>query len=86
MTDETKDTQPLLSDILNEMRGGFAALREEINALRIEMREGFARVDKELEIINHQIGIIAKQLSRITAEHEVFERRLTKLEHESGIQ
>jgi septal ring factor EnvC (AmiA/AmiB activator) len=86
MPEETKPTQPLLADILEEMRTGFAQLRE-------EMQMGFARIEtrldaieKEIKIMSRQIGNLEKQMARITAEHEEFDDRVTKLENPSGIQ
>lgn len=79
MPDETKDTQPLLKDILEEMRSGFAQLREEMHA-------GFAAIEKELHIMSKQIGNIEKHMGRILAEHEDLDERVSKLERPSGIQ
>jgi uncharacterized protein YllA (UPF0747 family) len=86
MPDETKDTQPLLKDILEEMRSGFAQLHEEMHTgfSRIEAR--LDAIEKEMAIMNRQIGNFAKQMSRIIAEHEEFDDRLTKFEGSSGIQ
>jgi len=75
MPDEPKDTQALLNNILKAMNAGFA-----------EMREGFAEIAKELKIMSRQIGNLEKQMARITAEHEEFDDRVTKLENPSGIQ
>ena len=86
MTDETKDTQPLIKDILEEMRTGFALLRE-------EMRTGFAAIEarldsieKRLTIIEKKIDILNKEMLHMRAEYELLDERLTKLEGGSGIQ
>jgi len=55
MPDETKDTQPLLKDILEEMRSGFAQLRE-------EMRAGFAAIDERLTRIETLLDRIESRL------------------------
>lgn len=79
MPDETKDTQPLLKDILEEMRTGFAQLREEMHA-------GFAAIEKEQRLMNKELAFLSKRFGRNDAEHEDFDDRLTKLEGNSGIQ
>jgi|GEM_PF-5306180 len=82
MTDETKETQPLLRDILNEMRAGFARMDERFTAIEVRLD----RIEKELEVMSRQIGNLAKQMNRIVAEHEFFEERLAKLEGRSKLQ
>jgi len=86
MPDETKDTQPLLKDILEEMRSGFALVHE-------DLQQGFERMDarldgilKTLKIYGIHIGNIDKQLGRITAESDLIDERVSKLEGSSGIQ
>jgi len=65
----------VLNELLKATNAGFA-----------EMREGFAEITKELKIMSRQIGNLEKQMARITAEHEEFDDRVTKLENPSGIQ
>ena len=57
MTDEIKDTQPLLKDILEEMRSGFATLRE-------ETRTGFDAIESELKLINRKIDRLNNRCSK----------------------
>ena len=51
----TEDTQPLLRDILEEMRGGFATLREEMHA-------GFAEIHTRLDKIEALLDRIEARL------------------------
>ena len=73
--DETKDTQPLLKDILEEMRSGFAEMRQ----FRIETKD-------ELTRINKKIDRLSAQVLHIAVEGEMLGDRVTKIEGSSGVQ
>jgi len=75
-----EDTQPLLKDILEEMRGGFATLREEMQTGFAQINARLDRIEKRLTLIEIQVANLNKQMAIIVAEHEDLDNRLTRLE------
>lgn len=69
MTDETKDTQPLLKDILEEMRAGFA-----------EMRSEFAEIKDELAAIKKRMGRIEERFDFYLEDLVELRKRMRKLD------
>ncbi len=86
MPDETKPTQPLLSDILEEMRGGFAQLLEEMLTGFREVRGEIAMVHRELELINRHLKETDFQLRRALLRVDVIEEYISKHEGEASPQ
>ena len=78
MPDETKDTQPLLKDILEEMRSGFARMERQLAEL--------PEIKKELRLLNNKVDHFGKELHDVIAEHMDFAERLSKIEKTSEIQ
>ena len=90
MSEESKDTQPMVRQILLEMRDEFAKLRaemrEEFTKVRIDMNEGFDALRQELELTHRQIAKMGFQLERALVRVDVIEERFSKLEGESNPQ
>jgi len=86
MPDEIKDTQPLIRDILDEMRSGFAALREEMQAGFRDVRGEIAMVHRELELINRHLKETDFQLRRALLRVDVIEEYISQAEKEANPQ
>jgi archaellum component FlaC len=85
--DNETTTQPMLKSILEEMRGGFATLREEIQEFRRETLERLDRietrltaVEKEVELINRRLMNFGDQLNRTSARVDLLEGRIENVE------
>ena len=58
MTDETKDTQPLLKDILEEMRAGFARIDERLTAIEARL----AHIERRLDRLEERFDFFLEDL------------------------
>jgi len=60
-----------------------ADLTAEIQALRSEMNQRFAKVDEQFVLLNKKFRMLIEEVYQVRAEHEVFEDRLDKLERKT---
>jgi predicted nuclease with TOPRIM domain len=70
MTDETKDTQPMLQTILDRMNAGFE-----------DMRNEFAAIKAELAKLNRKFDLLAKRVIEVEASSSLLEDRVTSIEN-----
>ena len=83
MPEETKPTQPLLADILEEMRGGFARIETELHDFRSETNDRLLRIEKRLASLEGTEGVLIDKMTEIQVEQMEIKRRTLDLERKS---
>ena len=84
MPEETKETQPLLKDILEEMRSGFAQLREEMQTgfARIEAR--LDKIEKRLTLFDEKVDVLTEDILEARRQQRKLDDRMLELERKSN--
>jgi septation ring formation regulator EzrA len=80
MTDETKPTQPLLSDILEEMRSGFATLREEMHAGFAQINARLDKIEKRLKLFDEKVDVLTEDILEARRRLRLLDERMSELE------
>src|SRR5690349_6132684 len=74
------------SDLRAEMqtlRVGQERLDGEVQSLRSEMNEQFAKVATQFKVLDKKMGILTREVMDVRAEHEIYDDRLEKLEEKT---
>lgn len=76
----TDNTQPLLKDILEEMRGGFAALQEEMRAGFADIEARLDRIEKRLTKFEDKFDVLTEDIVEARRQQRRLSDRVSDLE------
>ena len=77
---EIEDTQPMLKQILEEMRTGFEQTRNRFDLIEKEMRDGFERVENRFVSFEYKFDVVMADLVEVRRSQRKLIERVEYLE------
>ena len=74
--DKAPTTQPILKQLLEEVRGGFARLEARSDTIESDLRD----VKDHLRKIDRRLGVLSDDINQLRADSADYENRLKSLE------